>query len=235
MRFRTIARLAAVAAFALLAQAPPAHAMILVTAPAVHTSAVGMGARAHRVPHRHLRRHHGYRAQLRRRAVSPEAPAPRPRTSHRQEHRAALPSTPRERRHQNSSRFGPALPAPVTGHLAILGAGRLDELQSQPIHSREGRVISGRGPPAECTLASLQLPSSSDLIPVLRSAAAPARNPDPSRISIPAARAGAVNPQSNHPHLFRFISSEPVSDRSPVRRPEGATACMTMPSCGEAG
>jgi hypothetical protein len=234
MRFSAFARLVGLVAFAVLAGAPSAPAMILVTAPAVHTSAVGTGARAHRVLHRHARHHHGYRAHLRRRAGAPETPAPRPRSSHRPERRAALPSTPRARRHQNSSRFGPAMLAPIAGHLAILGAGCLDELQRWPIRSRAGRVISGRGPPRGDRLASSMHPSPSGLIPARRSSVAPARNSVPPRSSGLTARADAADPQFDHVLPFPFIPSEPVSGRSPVRRPEGATACMTMPSCGEA-
>ncbi len=230
MLYRSFARLVMLAAFALWAQAPPARAMLLVTAPAVHTSATGAHPHAHRSPHRHARHHRAVRAQLVPRGV-PEAPAPRPRTPRRAEHRAALPSTPRERRHPQGPRFGAAMLAPVTRAPAPAGVGAVDQRQAPLPGGREGRVISGRGPPRVDPSSSLPL-------------APPAGPADPSgclaaRSRIPPAplaarRAAAARSQSAPVASSLFTPLEPASGRSHVRRPEGAAAaCPLPPSTGD--
>ena len=218
--------LAALATFALMALAPAAHAMLLVATPAVHTAAVGR-ARAHHL--RHLR-HRTSRAQFTRRRVDgrPAAPAPRTPAPERPQHRAALPRTTHERRHDGGHRGSQALPASAAFDPVMSESGRLEARQPGAWTSREGRVISGRGPPRPCAAASLPA-SSGRPLRSLRPAQDPFLFPLP---IAPAATRGLGLPGAS------FVSSpttfmEPVNGRSLARRPEGATACSTLPSDGE--
>jgi hypothetical protein len=213
-----------------LGLAPAARATCTTAAAAVQTS-----TRAHLPSLAQHRRHHAHRrggagAQTALRASStPTAPA---RPAHRAERRAALPSQVRTHRHSPGSRQGLAMLMPSGTEVTSIAAQRLDDPSSRPVPCHEGRVISGRGPPRAPPLARLS-PASSP-------------GPDPSRRSPASAHPTAPAPSAPHPPFVaapwpRFGASltpvvhspEPVLGRSHVRRPEGATTCISMPSSGD--
>ncbi len=218
------------AAFVLMALAPPAHAMLLVATPAVHTATVRrLGAH-----HRHHARRHQARAQLTRREQGtrpalPAAPAPSPARS---PHRAALPRTTitqqNERRHAPGPRWAQAAPTASALDPVMTMAGRLELGRPAASTSREGRVTSGRGPPRAPGAASLP-PSSARPRHTLGSAADGAS----SAVSAPAAYRTVTDPGVSLFGPSFPAASEPVLGRSHVRRPEGATACLVLPSYGE--
>jgi hypothetical protein len=231
-RLRWIAGPVGLLAFALLAWAPSARAMLLVTAPAVHTAATNVHAQVHRAPHHHARHHGGAVSQLRR-SHSPARPPARPaRAPQRTERRAALPVPLRGHRHAPSSRHGQALAASTPATTGAPVAVRLDALPDDSISTREGRVTSGRGPPTVRLLASLRPATLPGSLPTPRSAAPPARPFHPTDPAAPTARA-VPRPPAGSRALPRSVPPETVSGRSHVSRPEGAAACLTMPSHGD--
>ena len=188
-RYRLIACSVALLAFALLAGRPPRSAMLLVTAPAVHTSAGGVHLRAHRAAHHHARHHGGASAQLRRHHATPGVPAPRGPARQRTERRAALPVPLRGHRHAPTSRHGHALSASTVTTMGASIAVRLDALPDDSIPIREGRVTSGRGPPRARLFASLLPASLPGSLLTPRSAASPAQSSQPTHPAVPTARA----------------------------------------------
>ena len=226
---RLVARSIAILAVALLGQAPAARAMMLVVAPAVHTATPNGHLHVrhhHRAHHRHL---HDQRASV---CASPFAPMPQRPAPHRAERRAALPQILRRLRQNQGSRDGlPVMTSATAG--GITGAlRRLGGIRLVSIASREGRVISGRGPPRARAIESHTptLPGrpSEFLRSVVPSGSAPAAS-----CVLPASRARSRPPTSHLP-FFSSVSPELLPVRSHVRRPEGTAACLTTPSHGEA-
>jgi len=232
-RHRLIACSVAWLAFALLAWAPAARAMLLVAAPAVHTSAGGVQVRAHRAAHHHARHHGGASAQFRRHPATPGVPAPRGPARQRTERRAALPVPLRGHRHAPTSRQGHVLSVSTVTTTGASIAVRLDALPDDSISVREGRVTSGRGPPRARLFASRLPASSPGSLLTPRSAAPPARSSDPTHPAVPTAWA-VPRPPAGGRAVSRPEHPETVSGRSHVRRPEGTAACLTTPSSGEA-
>ncbi len=232
---RLIARVIAVAGLALLAQAPPARAMLIVaTAPAVHTAAGAHHARARHPLHRRLhRRGRAVRAQLtRHRAAARTAPATPRKLPHRAERRAALPGPLREHRGPHGSRDGHAMTTPATLGPIEIAVRRLDQRQNETPSGFDNPVTSGRGPPrAGPAEDPLPGPARPTLSP--RSAAPSIVSSLPLPIAPPPDRTA---PRPRVPAAFSILPvvPEPVFGRSHVRRPEGAAACSDLPSRGEA-
>jgi hypothetical protein len=232
-RYRLIACSVAWLAFALLAWAPAARAMLLVTAPAVNTSAGGVHVCAPRAAHHRARHHDGASAQFRRHHATPSVPAPRGPARPRTERRAALPVPLRGHRHAPTSRQGHVLLVSTVTTTDASIAVRLDVLPDDSISIREGRVTSGRGPPRARLFASLLPVSSPGSLLTPRSAAPPTRSSRATHSGVPTARA-VPHPPAGSRAVSRPQHPETVSGRSHVRCPEGTAACLTAPSSGEA-
>ena len=225
---RLVARSIAILAVALLGQAPAARAMMLVVAPAVHTATPNGHFHAgshHRAHHRHAH------DQFARARVSPAAPLPQRSAPHRAERHAAVPHHLRRGRQDPGSRDGLALAASATAGGVTDTPRRLDGLRLASLAHREGRVISGRGPPRSRALESQPpaLPGgpSEFLRSVFRSGSASAAS-----CALPAPRSLPRPPASRLPFITS-VSPEPLPVRSHVRRPEGTAACLPTPSHGE--
>lgn len=226
---RLVARAMAMLALVLLWQAPAARAMMLVVAPAVHTATPDGHLRVrhhHRAHHRHL---HDRLSCAR---VSPYAPTPQRPAPHRAERRAAVPQILRRNRQNPGARDGLALTTSATADGATGALRCLNGIRLVSIASREGRVISGRGPPRARAIESRAPALPGGPSEFLRSAARSGSVPAPSRVR-PASRA-LPRPATSHVPCFASVSSELLPDRSHVRRPEGTAACLPTPSHGEA-
>ena len=226
---RLVTRSIAILAVALLGQAPAARAMMQVVAPALHTATPNDHVHVrshHRVHHRHAH------DQFARARVSPAAPLPQRSAPHRAERHAAVPHNLRRDRQDPGSRDGLALAASATAGGLTGPPRRLDGLRLVSLAHREGRVISGRGPPRARAIES-QPPAlsggpSEHLRSVFRSGSVPA-----AARALPAPRA-LPRPPMGHLPFTTFVSPELLSVRSHVGRPEGTAACLPTPSHGEA-
>jgi hypothetical protein len=225
---RLVARSIVILALALLGQAPVARAMTPVAAPAVHTTTPD--GKLH-VRHHHRDHHRHLRDQFTRAHVSPFAPLPQHPAPRHAERRAAVPRELRRDRQDQGSRDGLAL-ASSAATIGVTGSSqRVEWIRRESIASREGRVISGRGPPPARALESHTpaLPGgpSEFLRSVFRSVSVPAESR-----ALPASRARPPLSASHLP-FFASVSPELLSVRSHVRRPEGTAACLPTPSRGE--
>ena len=224
---RLVARSIAIMALALLGQAPAARAMTLVAAPAIHAAVLDGHPQVrphHRAQHRHVH------AQLTRARVSPVSPLPKRPAPHRAERRAAVPHNLRRNRQGPEWRGGLALASSATTGLQTGAPRRPGGIRSVSMVRREGRVISGRGPP--CARALESHPPTppdrpSEFLRSVRSGNVPAASCAP-----PAFRA-LPHPPTSQLLCFASVTSERLHVRSHVRRPEGKAACLPTPSLGE--
>ena len=226
---RLVARSIAVLAVALLGQVPAARAMMLVVAPAVHTAAPD--GHLH-VRHHHRAHHRHVHDQLSRARVSPFAPMPQRPAPHRAERRAAVPPNLRRDRQNQGSRDGLPVATSATAGGVTGALRRLDGIRLVSIASREGRVISGRGPPRPRALESHTSSLPGGPSEFLWSAVCSGSVPTASCV-LPASRA-LPRPTTGHLPFFASVPPELLPVRSHVRRPEGTAACLPTPSRGEA-
>lgn len=213
----------------------PAHALVTtgVTAPAAHTS-----SRAHLRAHHHARHPHRLhrRVTTDRGTLHGDWPAPGSPRHHGVDHRAAVPGAlTRDHRVPTTLRQGMALPA-TTWAGTVVRVSRLDPEPGCSIARLEGRTISGRGPPLGTAESDPRLPRSfrSPLTAALPVPTVHLESAAPARATLPAGRHPAIPaalPYSAAP--VPNSETEPVLDRSLVRRPEGATACFDPPSPGD--
>jgi hypothetical protein len=202
---------------------------------AVHT-ATPLGHRVHR-------HHHAPGAVLAANRLAPvpaSAPPERPAPPHQRPHRATLPALAQGTRHAPNSRYGPRhAPATLADNAAGILATR--PLDARPESTPDPRILTvtgGRGPPR----GSPSGPSRGRATP------APASAVDADACS--AAFPVAALPTHPHPYPFPRMGdvrlpgvspgANPVStgvtevgsSRLHADRPEGATACYSMPSNG---
>lgn len=245
-----IARIVSIAAIALAAQALPAHAMVVVTAPAAHTGTPASAERAHaRHPLHHRARHHPALARYAHHHAA-ERPGGQPRhpaAPRRSEHRAALPHGIRAHRHHSGSRASSrqAMAAPAQGIMLAVTVRQLDERQNETISDYDDPVTSSRGPPRASPFSDLHPVSDAGPRITLRPASPlPPSTGRPEHASAcallagPRAPAPPAEPGPRTPAasaLFHTFPAGPerLPGRSHADRPEGAAACLTMPSRGE--
>jgi hypothetical protein len=232
-RYRWIACTVAWFVLALAAWAPTARAATLSASSVVHASTCGAGGCAPRAGRILARDQVRVGTRLQHRHATSGVPA-RGRPVHPgSEHHAALPAPARAHHHAPTLRVGHVLPVSAVLPSATAIAARLGALPDDSCSIRAGRVTSGRGPPRARRSASLPSTSLPGSLPAPQPATTPAGSPRPSRpaaptaMAVPRLRAGT-----------RAVPCPGFPDAAPrrthVSRPEGAVACLTTPSNGEA-
>jgi hypothetical protein len=215
-----------------LSSAPAAQAAIVKPAPRVHTAAP---THRHAIHHH---RHHPTAAITAARPVSqPAAPASPARPHGR--HRATVPALTSGARPAPMARAGAgraAVPA-ASGRLLTVDVRPLDLRQNAFPDAREHPVTGGRGPPRGSPHRAADDPSfpASSVVAPHAPPGAPAvsvsprrRLTTPSRTHRPSA--SRIAPGGTSGSFVRFPGQP--HGRLHAVRPEGATACVTMPSSG---
>lgn len=238
---RWCGRLAALVTIGLVAVMPAAQAEIVKPATPVHTAATR---------HRHAAHRHHHRARTASLGAGriPSHPAvPAPSAPERTRHRATLPSLAHGPRHVTGPKTGSsrAAVAAPTGSLVTVMVHPLEPRQNASPDTREHPVTGGRGPPrGSPTTPSADPPSSASArAPRSAPSCASAASLDPPCRAVGVAdhtrgRLTGAHPDraSVSPDLLVFPFSR-FSPRWPLGRlhavrPEGATACFSMPSIG---